>query len=163
MRGRAVLTAVAIACACAPAATATPPIKTSVTVTTPLMAIPDLTSRCGFTVLGASTVTFDVTRFVDHDGTVTRETTHGTIDGILVQASSGSTLRTKARWTETRDFGDGTISFSGLRFSVQEPGQPPVAVAVGQLVAGAGGVGEPDRATPRFSFPLGGDEICSAF
>src|SRR3954447_22197285 len=99
--GRAVLTAFAIACACAATANATPPIKTSVTGTAPLALNPRLTAECGFTVLAASTATFDVTRFVNQDGTVTREIAHGEIDGILVRASTGSTLTTKARWTET--------------------------------------------------------------
>ncbi len=162
-RGATLLAVLAVALAGAATATATPPVRTAVTATVPSGVVQSLTGSCGFTVLGSSTVSFRTTRFVDEDGTIVRQTTHGAIDGILVRESTGSTLATKAHWTETRDFVEGTAWFSGLRFSVQAAGQPPREVTVGHLVDGGSGVLDPAHATPRFSFPLLSAEVGSGF
>jgi malonyl CoA-acyl carrier protein transacylase len=148
--------------AAAPAA-ATPPVQTRSTLTSPLMEIPILTSLCGLTILGSSTVSFHTIAFTDEQGTLTHRITHGAIDGVLVRASTGAQLTTRARWTETFDLVNRIGTISGVRFSVQAAHEPPREVTVGHLVAGAGGALNPEHSTPRFEFPFLTTELCEAF
>ena len=90
---------------------------------------------CGsFQVLATFTVERQNITFYDEAGNKLRQIRHASFTGTLYNSVTGASLPYEGAFNRTEDFVAHTVTFTGLRFAVQIPGQGILALDAGQTV-----------------------------
>jgi hypothetical protein len=90
---------------------------------------------CGsFQVLATFTVERQNITFYDDVGNKLRQIRHASFTGILYNSVTSASVPYEGTFDRTEDFVAHTVTFTGLRFAVQIPGQGILALDTGQTV-----------------------------